>query len=250
MLRWQQLNVALKEVGARSWMHSPFEPSRSKFTSLLVGRSAQSSQIEICGNPVGAAMRRVSRWTSRLAFVSLSFAVSTILVVAVRAETQQGDATEYQVKAAYLYNFGKFVGWPASASEGSDRPFEICVLGDDPFGNALDAAVAGATIHGNSVVTKRISKADQVDDCRIVFISTSETSRLPEVLADLDKSRVLTVSDIPQFSQRGGMIQFVFDRNRVRFEINVTNAEDAGLSLSSELLKVAVRVTRTPRRGM
>lgn len=74
--------------------------------------------------------------------------------------------------------------------------------------------------------------------------------RLPQVLAALDKTSVLTVSDIPQFSQHGGMIQFVSDRNKIRFEINVTNAEDAGLSLSSELLKVAVRVTRTPRRGM
>lgn len=231
-------------------MQSALEPSRSNCTSLPVGGRAQTSQIGISGRQVSAANRPVSRWSARIAFVSLSFAVSTILVVAARAETQQGDATEYQVKAAYLYNFGKFVEWPSSATGRADRPFAICVLGDDPFGNALDSAVAGATIRGNNVVAKRISNADQIDGCRIVFISTSEIDRLPEVLAGLDKSSVLTVSDIPQFSQRGGMIQFVFDRNRVRFEINVTNAEDAGLSLSSELLKVAMRVMRTPRRGM
>ena len=190
------------------------------------------------------------QWPSCFAFLSLSFAVSAILMIAPTVEARPADATEYQVKAAYLFNFGKFVAWPETPDERASRPFAICVLGEDPFGSALDSAVAGATIHGSGVVAKRIGKADEIDGCRILFISSSEMERLPEVLAAIEKTSVLTVSDIPQFSQRGGMIQFVSDRNKIRFEINVTNAEDAGLSLSSELLKVAVRVTRTPRRGM
>jgi hypothetical protein len=163
---------------------------------------------------------------------------------------QRQMATEYQVKAAYLYNFGKFVVWPDKGASRNDQPFEICVLGEDPFGTALDSAVMGATIGGKGVAAKRIAKAQEIDDCRVVFISSSEGGRLPEILAALEKANVLTVSDIPQFSQHGGMIQFILDGNRVRFEVNLTNTEGAGLNLSSELLKVAARVTRTPRAGM
>jgi hypothetical protein len=82
-------------------------------------------------------------------------------------------------------------------------------------------------------------------DCRVLYISASEDGRLKEILAGLDKSGVLTVSDIPQFSQRGGMIQFVLVGNKLRFEVNLTNAQTAGLTLSSDLLKVAVAVRKS-----
>ena len=159
-------------------------------------------------------------------------------------------ASEYEVKAAYLYNFGKFVVWPEKSAPRQGESFEICVLGEDPFGSALDSAVLGETIGGKGVAIKRISKPQDMGNCRVLFISTSEAAGLPEILATLDKASVLTVSDMPQFSQRGGMIEFVLDGNRVRFEVNVTNAEDAGLNLSAALLKVAVRVTRNAHSGM
>jgi hypothetical protein len=162
----------------------------------------------------------------------------------------QRAATEYEVKAAYLYNFGKFVAWPDKSAAKVGEHFEICVLGEDPFGMALDTAVTGETIGGKGVAIKRISKPQDVGHCRVVFISASEAARLSEILATLDKASVLTVSDMPEFSQRGGMIEFVLDGNRVRFEVNVTNAEDAGLNLSAALLKVAVRVTRNARPGI
>ena len=207
-----------------------------------------SSRLRSCSGPFPDTTTRVR--ASLVASLSLAFAASAIFAMAAQVEARPADATEYQVKAAYLYNFGKFVAWPEGPDERATRPFAICVLGEDPFGTALDSALGGATIHGSGVVAKRIGKVDEIDDCRILFISSSEMGRLPQVLAGLNKTGVLTVSDIPQFSQRGGMIQFVSDRNKIRFEINVTNAEDAGLRLSSELLKVAVRVTGTPRRGL
>ena len=184
----------------------------------------------------------------RLGLRSLIACLALLMVPSLRAQRQM--ATEYQVKAAYLYNFGKFVVWPEKGTQRNDQSFEICVLGEDPFGPVLDSAVTGATIGGKGVAAKRIAKAQEIDDCRILFISSSEGGRLPEILANLAKANVLTVSDIPQFSEHGGMIQFILDGNRVRFEVNLTNTEDAGLNLSSELLKVAVRVTRTPRSGM
>jgi hypothetical protein len=157
---------------------------------------------------------------------------------------QTSKPNEYEVKAAYLYNFARFVEWPASARAAKGDVFAICVLGRDPFGPALDAIVAGETLTGKPVQAKRISNPQDAANCRVLFISSSEESRLNEVLTALDKTGVLTVSDIPQFSKRGGIIQFVLDGNRIRFEVNLASAQGAGLSLSSELLKVAITVRR------
>jgi len=162
---------------------------------------------------------------------------------------QQPKATAYEVKAAYLYNFGKFVEWPAAANAASQDPFLICVLGKDPFGASLDATIAGEVIDGRSVLAKRISKPQEALNCRVLFISSSEDEQLKEILATLEKASVLTVSDMPQFTRRGGMIQFVEDANRVRFEVNLTVAERAGLILSSQLLKVAISARRYSQPG-
>lgn len=159
---------------------------------------------------------------------------------------QRSNPSEYEVKAAYLYDFGKFVAWPKPAAVGD---FNICVLGADPFGASFDATIAGETINGKKVVVNRIAKPQDAVNCRILFISASEESQLKEILAVLDRTSVLTVSDISQFTRRGGMIQFVIDAQRVRFEVNVTRAERAGLILSSQLLKVAINVRRDSQTG-
>jgi hypothetical protein len=151
----------------------------------------------------------------------------------------QTRPSEYQVKAAYLYNFGKFVNWPG---DHNFSDFNVCVLGTDPFGPTLDRIISNATINGKKVLAKRIAKPQDAAECRIVFLGSSEASRLPSDIAALNKLGVLTVSDIPDFIQRGGMIQFVLDGDRVRFEVDLTAAKEAGLSLSSELLKVAMKV--------
>ena len=149
--------------------------------------------------------------------------------------------SEYQVKAAYLYNFGKFVEWPSGVASSQ---VSICVLGQDPFGPALDAVLAGERIQGKSVVPRRISKAQEAPGCEILFISSSEERRLSDVLKAVDNVAVLTVSDISTFSRLGGMIQFVLEGKRVRFEVNLAPVQEAGLSLSSQLLKVALTVRR------
>ena len=178
----------------------------------------------------------------------MALAVAWMLVGATCVNAQKSNPTEYEVKAAYLYNFGRFVEWPAKVSAASEF-FSICVLGDDPFGASFDATIAGESINGKKVVVTRITKPQDAASCRILFISSSEESRLKEILATLDKMSVLTVSDISQFTRRGGMIQFVPEANRVRFEVNLTNAEHAALTLSSQLLKVAVSVRRSSQAG-
>ena len=178
----------------------------------------------------------------------MAVAIAWVLLGASCLHAQQSTPSEYEVKAAYLYNFGKFVGWPAKVAADGDF-FSICVLGEDPFGASFDATIAGESINGKRVVIKRITKPQDATDCRILFISSSEESRLKEILFTLDKASVLTVSDISQFTRRGGMIQFVTEANRVRFEVNLTNAEHAALTLSSQLLKVAVSVRRSSQAG-
>ena len=151
---------------------------------------------------------------------------------------------EYQVKAAYLYSFGKFVSWPA---ENSDA-FLLCILGDDPFGPALEHTISNTTVNGKPVAAKRISTTQDAAGCRIVFVASSESRFLARDLASLPMG-VLTVSDIENFSQSGGMIQFVNDNSRIRFEVNLTAAQGSGLHLSSELLKVATRVKGAPQNS-
>lgn len=174
--------------------------------------------------------------------------MAVLCLLAASSALGQQKPSEYQVEAAYLYNFGRFVAWPSNNSE-SAHSFTICVLGQDPFGPALDATVAGETIAGKNVVAKRISAPQESVDCQILFLSAAEAGRLKKVMESLDKGAVLTVSDIPQFSQRGGMIQFVMEGNRVRFEVNLAATQRAGLTLSSELLKVATVVRKNPGGG-
>ena len=184
---------------------------------------------------------RAHRWFQCSPCMSLVI-ILWLLVGVPHLRAEQSKAGEFEVKAAYLYNFARFVEWPGENNSNGNGLFEICVLGADPFGGTLDATVAGQTISGKNVTIRRVSKPQEVSPCRIVFISSSEEGRLKEDLAALDKAQILTVSDIPRFSERGGMIGFILEGNRVRFDVNLTSAQGAGLTLRSELLKVATNV--------
>jgi hypothetical protein len=173
---------------------------------------------------------------------------AAVAVMAGSLHAQTPAPTEYEVKAAYLSNFGRFVertARPGPASPAGD-PFYVCVLGQDPFGPILDAALKGETISGAPMVAKRLSGPEDAAGCRILFIRSVRDSQLSATLVALATSNALTVSDMPGFTRHGGMIQFVPDGNRVRVEINLAAAQRAGLTLSSQLLKVAVAIRRAP----
>jgi hypothetical protein len=144
------------------------------------------------------------------------------------------------VKAAYLFNFGRFVAWPAQTA--GDPEFTICVLGTDPFGGFLDATVSGGALRDKPVVVRRLTEYDPAAHCRILFISASEEEQLDPILSAVGRAPVLTVGDAPDFVERGGMLEFTIEGNRVRFTINAAAAEAAGLTPSSELLRVATSV--------
>ena len=165
-----------------------------------------------------------------------------------RASAQdRAHPTEYQLKAQYLTDFGRFgKKWGNRPMPAPDESFAICVLGQDPFGQSLDSAVRGENIGGAPLVARRIAQPLDAAGCRILFIGSSEAGQLSAILDAIGGAPVLTVSDIPDFVREGGIIEFVPEGNRVKFEINLSTAQRAGLSLSSDLLKVARVVRRTP----
>lgn len=210
-------------------------------TSMARSTNSASGNCAQCNRVPG---RRLLVWKFTSAVIVM-FALLPISIL----RAQQPKVSEYQLKAIYLYNFGRFVQWPPNSTTTKGDTFPICVLGQDPFGPRLDTTLAGETLDGKQLAVKRISAVQDAGGCRILFISSTEENHLKEILTALDESSILTVSDMPAFSRRGGMIQFVLEGDKVRFEINLTKAESAKLTLSSELLKVATTVRRTARQG-
>lgn len=188
----------------------------------------------------------VAKSTGRRPLLRIACALLAIAFLgAIRLHPAPANPTEYEVKAAYLYNFGRFIEWPADSPLSKTNSFLYCVLGQDPFGPALDSILAGETVQGKSAAAKRISRPEDALDCHVLFVSASEEPHLKGILDTIDSKGVVTVSDIPGFSRRGGMIQFVSEGDRIRFEVNLTVAQDARLTLRSELLKVAAAVRKT-----
>lgn len=163
-------------------------------------------------------------------------ALLLILVPLVQqAAAQQG---EYQVKAVFLFNFSQFVKWPARAFPDAGSPLVIGVLGDDPFGGALQSATRGETANGRKIVIKNSRRMEELRNCQFVFVSKSENGRLSEVINALQGSNVLTVGEGDQFCDLGGVINFTLQSGQVGFEINVGAAKRAGLEVSPKLVKL------------
>ncbi len=145
---------------------------------------------------------------------------------------------ESQVKAAFLLNFTKFVEWPEAAFEDAHSPIAICVLGDDPFGSALDQMVEGEVVGGRKLLVRRIKQPPPAKLCQVLFVSAI-TKDVSKILANLERG-VLTVGEVgDNFLRAGGVISFTVEDRHVRFDVNQTAAENAGIKLSSRLLRVA-----------
>ena len=168
------------------------------------------------------------------------FAALACLFLALSVQVGAQEAlTEYQVKAAYLFNFLKFVEFPGESFADPLAPMVIGVVGEDPFGSALPQVVMGKTVEGRDLVIHVYRAGDELRGAHILFISASEKKRLPAILSGLRGSSVLTVSDEPGFLDAGGMIQFLNENGRVRFAINTDATSRANLKMSSKLLSLA-----------
>ena len=147
--------------------------------------------------------------------------------------------TPAQVEAVFLFNFSQFVDWPRESYRDERSALVIGVLGTDPFGATLDQVVQGESVNGRALTVQRFRRVEDVSDCQILFISRSERERLPQILQSLKGRSILTVSDMEEFAQNGGMIRFVTVENKIRLHINVDAARAAGLTISSKLLRPA-----------
>jgi len=154
----------------------------------------------------------------------------------VPAETR--PPTEYQVKAAFLYNFAKFIEWPERVFSSSTAPLNICVLGKNPFDASLDD-IRDKTVRGRPLSIRMNPGIEKLGQCHILFISASEKNQLSQIIQGLNNAGILTVADMEGFTSAGGMINLVLQDNKVSFDINLKSARLAGLKMSSQLLKLA-----------
>jgi hypothetical protein len=156
-----------------------------------------------------------------------------------KLSAQPAASAEYQIKAVFLFNFARFVDWPAKAFPDADSPFVIGILGDDPFGSYLDETVRGEKVNGHPLTVQRYRRVGEIRACQVLFISRSEADRLEQILASLRGRSILTVGDTDDFAARGGMIRLATERNKVRMRINLDAVKAANLAISSKLLRVA-----------
>lgn len=191
--------------------------------------------------------------------------MASVLLVAAFAPKTGADSTssqEYQVKAAFLYNFLQFIDWPEGKSDDSNQPLTIGIVGKDPFGDAFEP-IKDKKVKDKSVLVKRFSSLDELkkatenyktqpetcERCHLLFICPSEQQNLKEILNLVKDYNVLTVGEMKGFLEAGGIINFLVVENKIRFEINTSAAERAKLEIRSQLLRLAKRIVEEDKKA-
>jgi hypothetical protein len=165
------------------------------------------------------------------------------------AHGEPQPAPEYAVKAAFLFNFAKFVEWPDDAFADPASPLVLCVLGEDPFGDAL-RSLKGKTVNGRPLAIRNLATLEGLERCHLLFVCPSEKPVLPKILQAAKGRSILTVGDMEGFAQDGGIINLVVkEENRVSIEINLEAAQRTRLKISSKLLALAKIVKPRRRQG-
>jgi hypothetical protein len=190
--------------------------------------------------------RRAGGWTHTLPGAwAVSLLASLTLVISLILSSASGQSvgnSEYDIKAAFLFHFAQFVEWPSDAFKDQGSPVTYCTVGDDPFHGALDRALAGRTLGMRPLHVQHFKAGRQIQTCQIVFLGANEKNVMGATLATLRPDPVLTVGDSEHFVQEGGMIGFLLEDNKVRFEVNLEAAERSNLKISSKLLALARNV--------
>jgi hypothetical protein len=149
------------------------------------------------------------------------------------------EVGEYQVKAAYLFNFSKFVEWPPKSFSSASSPIVICILGEDPFAGSLEEAIRNKTVAGRGLIVRSMAGLADGKSCHMLFVGLTEWRHSHPAIANLTGSGVLTVGETTDFTTSGGMIAFKLDAGRVRFQINLAAIRRAPVQISSKLLSLA-----------
>jgi len=165
--------------------------------------------------------------------------IASLLLVSTCTAIGSQPTTDVQLKAAFVYNFIKFVEWPADTFPNTNSPITIGVLGDDSFANTLSATVKDKTVGGRKIAIKQSMKARDIEGCQLVYIGSNNESHLSKTIEDIGNHHTLTVSDIEGFARRGGIIGFTDENDKLAIEINLRKAKESDLKISSKLLKLA-----------
>ena len=176
---------------------------------------------------------------NRTIFFLLTFVLLTVPKMSAFAEADISIIREYEIKAAFIYNFAKFVEWPKEKFRDDEAPLVLGIIGEDPFGSSADALL-GKTIRGRQLMIKRSKNQSNLNPCHMIFISKSETTKLKQIIEELKNLPILTISDIQDFHKAGGHINFVIHQNKIRFIVNARAAKHADLEISSRLLKLSM----------
>jgi len=155
------------------------------------------------------------------------------------AQAAERVAGEYEIKAAFLYNFAQYIEWPSNGVADAGDTFVIGILGEDPFGDAFDNIARDKTIQGKRIVVRRFATVEDYTPCHILFVAPSAVDNVPALLERIEGSHVLLAGDTEGLAQRGIVINFFIEKSKVRFEINVDAATRMGLKISSKLLRLA-----------
>ena len=171
----------------------------------------------------------------------MAFRIMTVLVagMVLRSTMYAQVMEEYQLKAAFLYKFANFVEWPPQSFKTATAPMTVCVLGSNPFGNALESVLEGKSIAGRRFVFREVADAASARTCQMLFVAASESKRFRSMFANFKPVGVLTVGESEEFVSAGGVINFKLEDGHVRFEINLDEAEHEQLHISSKLLNLA-----------
>jgi hypothetical protein len=154
----------------------------------------------------------------------------------------QEKPSEYEVKAAFLFNFAKFIEWPPEAFAETNSPIVIGILGKNNFGGSLEKIINDRKVNNRSFQFRNFNSGTDAINCQILFVSSSEKNDFPKIISTLHDASILTVSEADGFIKAGGMVNFLFEGNNIRFQISDEAAKKAGLKISSKLLSLAVPI--------
>ncbi len=174
----------------------------------------------------------------------LLMALAMVMAFARVPQARANDALEHQVKAAFLYNFAKFVGWSQGTFESETEPLRLCIIGDSPFEGSLEAVLKGRTAQGRELKLATAGEVTDPSSCHVAFVPANRDAQVAQILQDLRGNGVLTVGESDAFAAAGGIIKLYLDDKKVRFDVNIRRSDEEGLKISSQLLKLARRVIK------
>ncbi len=238
--RWTQWEFSLL---GQNLLHATHTEFNTPGTRRELQRSIYGNSVMAVLNRIAGASRAGGSWRRHIAWLA---GLAMLWLAATDAAAQPATSAEYQLKAATLCKLTQFVEWPAAAFRDATTPLVVGILGNDPFGTYLDEYVKDEKLGTHPLIVRRYKRAEDVTECHILFVSRSESGGLDKALATLKGQSVFTVSDVDRFAHRGGMLRFVTETGKIRFEINNAVAKAAELTISSKLLSSATIVS--PRR--